>query len=401
MNISTVCIIGGGSTAHTLIPLLANSGKNVNLLTRNPTLWSKTVQFNYETEKGEIITTCKGSLQKISSNPIDVIPNADMIILCLPVSSYRDALNKVGPLIDPNRSILIGTIYGQGGFNWMVDDLKKTFNRPLVQYFAFGLVPWICRIKEYGRIGITYGSKAENVIAISDKTLFDPLLSVFLNDISLNFFKTGSFNLAENFFSLTMSVDNQVIHTSRLYSLYMNNNNGRWRNASEVPCFYKDYDDFSASELEKIDQDYDNIRNGIKKLFPDKSFSYMFNYLDYEHFSYASKSSSIKDSFVNSRTLGAIKTPVIEIEGGFEINKNHRFFSDDIYYGLCIAKWVAQKLKLETPKIDDILSWAQNYLGDQIINGNLLIEPEITSLNSLRYGIPTVYGLGEIDELVD
>jgi len=138
MNINTICIIGGGSTAHTLIPLLAHSGKNITLLTRRPSLWSKTVQFNYETKNGEVITSCKGSLQKITDNPMDVIPDADMIILCMPVSSYHDALNNIGPLINPNRSILIGTIYGQGGFNWMMDHLKKTFNLPLTQYFAFG-----------------------------------------------------------------------------------------------------------------------------------------------------------------------------------------------------------------------------------------------------------------------
>ena len=79
-------------------------------------------------------------------------------------------------------------------------------------------------------------------------------------------------------------------------------------------------------------------------------------YLDYlalERLSYQSENSDIRDSFATSATLGAIKPPTLQQEdGNWAIDTNHRFFTDDIGYGLCITKWVADQLGLTVPTID-------------------------------------------------
>jgi len=41
---------------------------------------------------------------------------------------------------------------------------------------------------------------------------------------------------------------------------------------------------------------------------------------------------------------------------GFDVM---RFCLDDIHYGLVIAKWLAQELKLGCPTVDEVLEWAQ------------------------------------------
>lgn len=399
--IKNICVVGGGSTAHTLIPLLGSAGMHVYLLTSKPALWNKTVRIDYVNENGQINDSLEGPLSIVSDRPQDVIPFADVIILCMPVSSYKIALLRIASEIDKDKPVIIGTVYGQGGFNWMVEEIKKKHSLHNLGYFSCGLVPWICRIKEYGKIGITYGPKIENVIAVSNREIYKQLDTGFLNFLSLDFFKVGRFNLAENFISLTFSVDNQIIHTSRLYSLCKKNNGGKWKNKNDVPYFYRDFDDFSAEQLLMLDNDYENIRVAIKKKFPSKDFTYMMNYLDLEHFSYASKSKSIVDSFVNSRTLRAITTPVVFNGDHYAVDREHRFFKDDIYFGLCIAKWFAQEMGIDTPQIDNLFHWAQDYLKDDILVDGNLIDFPANNINRFKYGVPTMYGIREIDNLVD
>ncbi|MCG8484743.1 MAG: NAD/NADP octopine/nopaline dehydrogenase family protein, partial [Clostridia bacterium] len=110
---------------------------------------------------------------------------------------------------------------------------------------------------------------------------------------------------------------------------------------------------------------------------------------------------TILETFQNSKTLGAIRTPVVEENGKWVIDKKHRFFRDDIYYGLCIAKWIAEKLNLKVPHIDDVLIWAQDFLNDRIIENEKLVISEEMEKNPFKYGVPEVYGFTQVDQIID
>lgn len=396
-----VTVIGGGSSAYSVISFLSGAGHTVNLLTRKPDAWNKKIKLHYQTPEGEIIQEFEGYINKISNNPSYVIPESSIIILCMPVAKYRIALHNIAPFISKDNKTFIGTVYGQAGFNWMVDEIKSKFSLNNIVTFAAGLIPWICRTKEYGKIGINYGSKTANVVAINPPEEFENLNEIILDDLCNKWFQKGQFVQAMNFISLTLSVDNQIIHTSRLYGMYLKYG-GVWKKKEDVPYFYKDYDQLSADLLRDLDNDYSLIRNAIINKFPDKNFTYMMDYLTLERFSYSSSSENILESFINSVTLRAITTPSVQIESGeWVLDKNFRFFTDDIFYGNCIAKWIAEKLSLKVPTIDKILEWAQKLLDVKIIkDGKLLTNSEHLSAE-FASGIPSVYGFSKIEELID
>lgn len=400
INKSKTTIIGGSNSAHTIIPLLSNEGHEVSLLTRNPSKWSNSIEMQYVLPDGLIESTINGNISLITNNPSEVIPQSNIIILSLPVASYREVLHKIAPFINNDSDVFIGTIYGQAGFNWMVEEIKNKYNLNNINYFAIGLIPWITRTAIYGKTGINYGPKAKNVVAMSDQTKFDDLSKNLLNDLCYTYFNKGKFELSENFLSLTLSVDNQIIHLSRLYSMYLKNG-GIWKDKKEIPLFYRDYDDLSAEMLQKLDDDYSAIRNGIKSIFPNNDFRYMLSYLELERFSYQSVNVNIKESFANSKTLGQISTPVVQNENGdWIINKNHRFFTDDLYYGLAIAKWISEKLNINVSTIDEIIYWAQNILDDKIIDQGKLIVNEKRIREGFSFGIPSVYNLNSFEEIM-
>lgn len=395
-------VCGGGSSAHTLIPFLKDSIFDVSIYTSKPDRWHHQIDLEWHDPSGKVLGRYAGELKQASNKPEDVIPGADYIVFCMPVHKYRVCLGEIAPYINCSKTVFLGTMYGQAGFNWMVDEVKKQYRLSNVVTFAFGLLPWICRIIEYGHIGVTYGGKAVNYAACYPKHYFNQLNEELFEQIGYKWFGKGHTEQSDNFLSLTLSVDNQIIHTSRCYGLYKVYGQS-WPRKEDVPMFYKDYDDVSAKLLADLDQDYSAIREKIKKLFPQTNFKHMLDYLSLERFSYQSHNTDIKESFVTSQTLVSIATPAIQNEEGlWEIDRNHRFFLDDIYYGNCIAKWMAEQLHIETPTIDNILRWAQMVRKEHILdNDNRLLLNSEDLKAPLKSGIPYYYGLTTINDIID
>lgn len=395
-----VTIVGGGSSAHVLIPFLSKSGFSVNILTRKPKEWQKQVLLEYQSADGDLLDMFDGELTTISDKPEDVIPQSNFVVLCMPVCKYRIALHSIAPHLAKDREVFVGTIYGQAGFNWMVNEIEKKFNLTTITTFAMGLIPWICRIIEYGRRGVIYGGKKHNLVAVSPADRFDYLHEELLKYIGELWMDEGKFHQADNFLSLTLSVDNQIIHPSRCYGLFKKYE-GRWDNQKDIPFFYRDFDRESAALIREIDDEYSKIRDAIKTKYPKQQFTYMLDYLNLERFTYESESVDIQKSFTSSDSLGAIKPPTVQLESGeWVIDKNHRFFTDDIHYGLCIAKWIADQLEIRVPTIDSIIDWAQNLRKEKIIEGNRLLLDSESLTTEFMSGIPPVYELNSVDEIL-
>lgn len=384
MKKTIITIVGGGSSTYSLVAFLSESNCEVRLLTSKPDQWSPLPQLKI-IEQGHSERLIQGKIDKISDDYSLLIPDSDIIVLCMPVHQYYNALKKIAPYVDKSKLVYIGTLYGQGGFNWMTESLIARHNLRSTVYFSIGLLPWICRTEQYGKIGLNYGCKARNVIALSDKNKFEHLNSIFLEDICQNWFGKGNFYLADNFLSLTLSVDNQIIHPTRCYSLYLQSG-GSWNSESEIPYFYKDYDEHSAELLIKLDTEYSLVREAIKSRYPEQKFDYMLGYLALERFSYDSENTDVKESFQNSKTLSKIKPPIIDNGNVFAIDTSHRFFTDDIEYGLCIAKWFAIQLNIETPFIDEIIDWSISTSA---------------SITSLAGGLPENYGLFNLNDTIN
>jgi hypothetical protein len=391
----TIAVVGGGNSAHVLIPFLSKNGHTVNLLTRRPKDWNDEIQCDIVRMDNSVKKTITGNIHKKSSNPKKVIPEADAIILCMPVHCYRSVLEHLATYIDKNKEVFVGAIYGQAGFNFMFREIQNEFHLTKAVYFSFGLIPWICRADKYGSHGLNYGGNQVNIVAVSPYDKFEKLYLLLLKDIS-----HARFVQADSFISLTLSVDNQIIHPSRCYALWQKYN-GHWPTLDAVPYFYSDFDDLSTEILSKVDSEYTLIRDGIKKLFPLHDFKYMMNYMDLETFSNESKFKDIKSSFRDSPTLGLIKTPTVELEDGTRMLDIHcRFFTDDIPYGLLIAKWIARELNIDTPMINEIIQWSQKLRNEHWLHEDNSIDMDFCMSHKNVTGIPPAYGITSVEQTV-
>ena len=397
----TVAVVGGGASAHVLLPLLAESGHAVRLLTRRPRTWSPTIDLELQSMDGEVIRSFAGSPETISDEPAEVISGADVVVLCMPVSKYRIALHQVAPHLDRDREVFVGTVYGQAGFNWMTGEIERKFDLGSISTFSVGLIPWICRVLDYLRRRVTPGATHVPLAALSRRSRVAALERGSVGSICGPEVGTGDFRQADSFLSLTLSVDNQIIHPARCYGLFQRYG-GRWETAEDIPYFYRDFDELSASVLAAIDDEYSEVRGAIRARFPERGFEHMLDYLALERFAHRSGNTDIRESFTTSESLAAIKPPTRQrADGSWEIDTDHRFFTDDIAYGLCIAKWMAQELGVETPQIDAIVGWVGELRGERYIEGGRLLVEEARMTEGFRSGIPPAYGIETIDGIVD
>ena len=230
---------------------------------------------------------------------------------------------------------------------------------------------------------------------------FEELNKIFLQDITVRWHNKGHFQQACSFLSLTLSVDNQIIHPSRCYGLWKRYG-GMWKTEYDIPFFYKDFDDISAEMIRKMDADYSKVREAVRHAFPQREFKYMLDYLTLEKLSHGKKENdNIKDSFRNSAQLALIKTPTVPLEGGAHgLNTDCRFFTDDIPYGVLIARWIGQELGLETPFIDEIIEWAGSIRGEKFLKDGK-VDIEYCLSGSQSTGIPPAYGITSVMDILD
>lgn len=354
-----VVLVGGGNSAHVLAVLLAGKGHTVTILTHRPLEWSLDLELEHP---GGVL---QGHIHDVTSNPVTAIGNADVAFLCMPVHQYPSGLHWILPGLAINPSCMFGPLYGQAGFNWMVRKAAKESGIHLKNFFAIGMLPWIARTQVYGKRVSCYGGKLRNCIACSNDETFEKLNREILNDFSFSYSGEGAFERVPNFITLTLTVDNQIIHPSRCYGLVHDVES--WESEDSVPFFYRDFDQFSADIQMGVDFDCTSVRRKLVSLYPVLDNHFMMNYLEFEHWLYGFNNPDIRTSFVTSTRLRDLKSPVVKgSDGRWRLDFQYRYLKDDIAFGLEIVSWFAKHLGVSVPHIAQIVDWYNHDVVPQV-----------------------------------
>lgn len=85
----TVTIAGGGNLAHASVATIGhmNPRFKINILSRRPEVWANQIKAytkgcSWE-NKGDLV----GNINKVSKDPKDVIPGANIVIICSPAQT--------------------------------------------------------------------------------------------------------------------------------------------------------------------------------------------------------------------------------------------------------------------------------------------------------------------------
>ena len=353
-----ITICGGGNLGHVVAGFLAAHGDcEVCLLTRHPERWQQ--QLEITTPDGKVL---HGRLSTISSNPDEVVSDADIVLLCLPGFSIREVLQQIKPYLRTSvPPTAVGSIVSSTGFFFQAFDILS----PQTPLFGFQRVPFISRLTEYGHSANLLGYKPNLSIAIEQtnekealratiEQLFYPTPQNSVPIASADGFHplTPKVQLLANYYEVSLTNSNPLLHPARLYSLWKD-----WHKGiiyPEVSLFYEEWTIEASNYLLQMDEEFQQLLDVLpvtKGSIP--------TILDYYE---STDAVSLTQKLRSIQAFKGIKSPMKMVNGGYVPDFQSRYFTEDFPYGLQIVQQQARQHGVSTPVIDTILHWgSMNY----------------------------------------
>ncbi len=333
----TICICGGGNLGHVCIGVLSCLPEvEVNLLTTHPERWGGDVEV--VDPDGKIY---QGKISKVSSDPSQVIPQADMVLLCLPGYAIKETLKTIAPHLQPLTPV--GSVVSSTGFFFFAHEHLK----PSAPLFGFQRVPYICRIVDYGHKAQLKGYKQELKVAIEAADDAQALAGL------LGRLFSTPVDLLSSHYEVSLSNSNPLLHPARLYDLWHDYVPGTIY--GQVPQFYAEWTERASELYMAMD---DELQVLLTRL-PVRSGAIM-PVLDYY------ESHDVRSLTAKIRSITAfqgIKAPMRPTKGGFEPDLSSRYFTEDLPYGMRFIVETAKEKEVAVPTINKVYEWGMSLIA--------------------------------------
>jgi len=260
-----------------------------------------------------------------------------MVLLCLPGFLIRDTLAKIAPALPPG--VPVGSVVSSSGFFFAAQEILPK-GTPL---FGLQRVPYISRVKEYGKNASLLGYKSQMFFATDAMQPYEQEnLRVRLEAL----FETPTV-LLETWWDVTLTNSNPILHPARLYGLWHD-----WKPGTiytKQALFYEDWDVFSAETLIALDEDFFRVIShypctpgAVKPL------------LDYYE---SIDSETLAAKFRSIVAFKGILAPMLKVDGGFVPDLNNRYFTEDFPFGLQLIQGLGRKANVDILAIDKVVTW--------------------------------------------
>ena len=328
-----ICLCGGGSLGHVIAAWLSAKGTaEVSILTGSPDRWNK--EINVFLPESEVLT---GRLTSVSGNPEEVISDADVVLFCYPGFMIASELERIKPYL--KQDAYVGSVFSSTGFFFEALRILSP-SQPL---WGFQRVPFICRVQEYGSSARLLGYKPCYHIAVENVP--DEQKRKFADMISEWFERPV--HLLKNYYEASLTNSNPLLHTSRLYTMFGRENEGRVY--PRMINFYEDWTVEAADVLIKMDREFFELL----KVLPVTE-GYLPPILEYYE-SHDAQSLAAKLSSIAG--FKGITSPMIQTEEGWIPDFKSRYFTEDFPYGLKYIWQLAHTYNISTPVIDEVYQW--------------------------------------------
>ncbi len=327
-----ICICGGGSLGHVCSGVLASQNDvELNVLSGHPDRWQKIITVFDDNGKQYV-----AHINRISSNPQEVVVGQDIILFCLPGYMIEKTLKSIKPYIG---DAVVGTVVSSTGFFFFAHKVLGEGTK----LFGFQRVPFISRVIDYGKSAnlLGYKSSLSAVLEnIEDKETFRKELEHrFITPVSL----------LDSFYEVALSNSNPILHTGRLYSMF----HGREEEVFDHNIlFYKEWTDEASQLLLEMDAEF-------FKLLRTLDIHSLPTLLDYYE---CTDAHSLTSKIQSIPAFQKIVSPMKEVESGWVADYRSRYFTEDFPFGLRWIKELATNYRIDIPVIDVVYQWGMNRL---------------------------------------
>ena len=390
----TVTICGGGNGGHALavvasqhfdghIDWLVGSEAKADLLRRG-------VSTDGLHSTGAIRASAH-RLRTISSDPREVIPHADMVLIVVPAFVHAMVIRRIAPYVS-DRAV-IGCFPTRGGFEFEAAQLVPSDGRGRRSVFGLQTLPWSTRVVVPGSVVNIGAVKAEVVLAAlpaADGAGIAAELSEILGTRMV---------ATEGFLSLTLGNTGQVIHPGLMYG-HLRSWRGEEYDRGHVPLFYADATDDMGRVVERLSSEAVEVARAIG-LQSDGALDLraVMPVHEWLKLSYSHVTDDVSTVATCFRTgpIQAREVPMVEVRPDrFVPNFGYRYMTEDVPFGLAITRALAELANVDTPTIDEVIRWAES-----VMHRTYLIDGELNGADARDLPTPQHHGIASVDDLVE
>lgn len=325
-----VCICGGGNLGHVVAGFVAaRQGFEVSMLTRHPKRWGRRLVIDCPDG------TLTSKLTIVSDDVEATVGQADLVLLCLPGFAIRQTLLQIRNALKPGTAV--GSVVSSTGFFFQAMEVLP----PQVPLFGLQRVPFIARVEKYGHRARLLGYKPGLSMAVEHTTNGEELRQ------QVELMLGTPTTLLSNFYEVSLSNSNPLLHPSRLYDLW-----GQWQPgqvSTVVPLFYEEWTERAAEIYLSLDAELQQLL----RVLPVRKGSIP-SVLDYYE---SSNAASLAAKLRSIDAFKGIKAPMRAVEGGYVPDFQSRYFTEDFPYGLALVQRLARQHGISTPVTDNLCRW--------------------------------------------
>jgi len=387
-----VVIVGGGNAGHALAALLPHKGF--------PTTMYCPFEDEAErmragiAEQGHVIARfashndpagdITGAPLKISKDPAEVIPQADVIIMPLPSFAYIPVLEDIKAHLQPGQRICVTP--GQGGFDWIAHEVLGHELFKQLTFYAVMPMPFNCRVQEFGKLVPVQEFKRRYRVGCVPGSEIDSV-------VELNAAMFGHTEPCGLFLACSLYPINAVLHPSRLFSLLRDWTRSR-EPLKENPFFYEEMTPQCTAKMDEVNAELLKVVERWAGAGLQLNVPHIFDFL--ARYVYSDEAPTLCDFFTKQPAYKGFRCPLSphHESKGWVPDFRNRYFTEDIPMGLCLYKGVADIVGVETPKIDEIILWAQEHMGKEYVR-----EGKLAGDHAAETTAPQRFGIRSLEEL--
>ena len=391
-----LAICGGGNAAHMLAVVASrNFGGDIVWLTSSEEKAEHLRRGVFSREGLRSTGAVSGQADRvrtISSDPAEVIRDADLVMIAVPAFAHASILQRISPYL--KESVLVGALPARSGFEFEATHAVSSI-QPKGRRRIFGLqtLPWSTRVQQ--------PTKKVNLGAVKATVLMATLPHGAAPDVAVQL--SGLLGTlivpTPNFLNVTLGNPGQIIHPGLMYGWF-----AEWLGdiycEEDIPRLYAGASDRNGAFVEQLSREIVAVAQTVRASSEGKlDVSGVLPIHDWLRMSYPTQTGDTTSVATCFRTgpLQARKVPMREISAGeFVPDFQYRYLSEDVPYGLAIVRAIAEMANVETPGIDAVIGWAQEKLGKRYLSDGKLDGADAHELRT-----PQNYGVRTLTDLVD
>ncbi|CAG9461701.1 unnamed protein product [Pedinophyceae sp. YPF-701] len=416
----TVTIAGGGNSAHVAAAVL---GSNPSFQVRMwSTLDGEAARLNHAIKSSGGLIRCSysdgkpptsGRVAFATADPAEALEDTDMLLLTAPSYTHAQFLRHAAPHL-PREGLYIGATVAQAGFDWMVHRALRDADVPLPEaltIFAFEILPWICRLDEFGKSVRVLGTKRALDMAVEPRVygpaVADMMTALFAEPVCrkypgglrrMSHHAYPKFAAVPSFMGLSLMNVGAVWHPCLMY--------GRFKDWDKSTPFQehlrlsKQIEPATSQLLNSVSVEILAIRAALEDRDPTMDLtnvSHIFDWILRAYPGDMADTSGLARAIETNAAWRTLRHPMIQRDGGWFPDNASAYFSEDIPCGLVPIRGLAQLLDVPTPHIDEVLTWCQDMMGKEYLVDGQLVGRDVRETRAPQaYGVTCVRSLRSV-----